>query len=293
MTTVQSNRTVPAAPLHARNDDYEQALQVLRATDDGDELAPRDLWLLERVVNHGRGRLGARDLARWNEVVDLTSRNAYGQSWLHGVEHLTKTQQGNVCWKGCSVEHYSFGDRLEEERAAAHRLGACCRFLEANGREVSGREVLQAYTEARLALGLPHTRWLVTWYTGAAGAKIGIECIDATRVAESRALIEAALGRRRREWGQRDVRAVTVVTREDFQLAADELTQSCDWARHRVSFTQYSPGRHLADLLDTLHSGIRREDLPTEAQVFEAYFGHANASGDVAEDESASHRPAC
>jgi len=287
--TLSQMRT--AAPMQARDDDYQQALDVLRGTRDGDDLEPHALWLVQCVVNNGRGSLSKSDRLRWNEIVDMVARNAYVHRWLHGVEHLTKTQQGYVRWKGQIVEHYSFAGKAAQERSAALRLGACCRFLEAHGREVNGREVLQAYEEARLGLGLQHQRHLVTWYTGAEGAKIGVEPIDGTRVAEVRALIDAAVYRRRYvDWGHKEIRALTVVTREDFQVAVEALTQSCDWARHSLSFLQYSNNGHLSGFLDTLHRSIAADELPTEAQVFDAFFA-AGAQQDEAYGEAASSRP--
>ncbi len=78
------------------------ALDIIRATNDGDDLDPRDLKLVESAVNgflNEQGEVAFYELHR-------RVMNGYVKPWLHGIEHLTISHDGYVRWKGLEVEHY-------------------------------------------------------------------------------------------------------------------------------------------------------------------------------------------
>jgi hypothetical protein len=114
----------------------EMAVQILRVTRDGMDLAPQDLGLVQLASNSQHRRAESEFAPVWamfNDLYERCIQGRYAKPWLHGVEHLTKDHQGYVYWKGEHVEHYSFGRDVEGERAAASKLGAKCRALESRG----------------------------------------------------------------------------------------------------------------------------------------------------------------
>ncbi|MBT9154983.1 MAG: hypothetical protein DDT39_01673 [Firmicutes bacterium] len=56
---------------------FEQALEVLRKTEDGNQLARRDLALLQEVVNGAGQTLSERGLARWDYIVECVRDGSY------------------------------------------------------------------------------------------------------------------------------------------------------------------------------------------------------------------------
>jgi hypothetical protein len=70
--------------------------------------------------------------------------------WLHGHVGLHKDGEGYVYWRGSRVEHYSFREDVEGERAAAAHLASICLSYEQYGIEVRWGTVLQD----KLLLGL-------------------------------------------------------------------------------------------------------------------------------------------
>lgn len=86
------------------NDICELACEILRATHDGDDLAPPDLKIVELAVN---GFLNERGKALFLELHrNATKPEGYTQPWFLGIEHLTRDHQRYVYWKGVRVEHF-------------------------------------------------------------------------------------------------------------------------------------------------------------------------------------------
>ena len=106
------------------------AIEILRATHDGDELDPHDLKLLERAVN---GFLNEQGEVAFYELRKRV-QDGYTKPWLHGIEHLTITHEGYVYWKGMEVEHYdipwAYGEKGKE---SAEELARRCRILDERG----------------------------------------------------------------------------------------------------------------------------------------------------------------
>lgn len=126
----------------------EQCLEILRATHDGDDLAPPDLKLVELRVNGFLNEAGERAFA------DLLTnvRAGYKPPWFMGVEHLTRDHQRFVYWKGKQVEHddHDFWRQdgwLEQMKSDAEQLARCCGWLEERGTEVNTRNVLARWRE--------------------------------------------------------------------------------------------------------------------------------------------------
>lgn len=108
----------------------EIAIDILQRTDDGDDLDPRDLKLLEMAVNGFLNEKGAIVFAQLHANVIA----GYKKPWLCGVEHLTIDIAGFVRWKDSVVEHYSFDNLSAPEVVEqAKELGERCVILEAKG----------------------------------------------------------------------------------------------------------------------------------------------------------------
>lgn len=115
----------------------DQAIEILAKTNDGNDLTPQDLHLVQVTVNRNLSEAGEVAFANlYRAVADGTY--AESKRWFHGIEHLTSDHQGYVYWKGKRVEHFSYNDEQREAEGAAH-LAAKCRTLEANGLGVTGR----------------------------------------------------------------------------------------------------------------------------------------------------------
>ncbi len=123
----------------------DQAIEILGATNDGDDLAPEHLKLVELVVNGWVNEAGEVAFQELYESV----KAGYKKPWLHGIEHLTIDHEGYVYWKGQQVEHYTLGwHRSEEAAEAARELADRCRRLEAAGRPVNSVTAIWAWPQS-------------------------------------------------------------------------------------------------------------------------------------------------
>jgi hypothetical protein len=114
----------------------ELSCQILRATKDGEELAPPDLKMVELAVN---GLLKTAGEAIFMELHrNATKPEGYTAPWFLGIENMTRDHQRYVYWKGIRIEHFDH-DHWQQEgwrgrmKAAADSLAARCRALESEG----------------------------------------------------------------------------------------------------------------------------------------------------------------
>jgi len=128
------------------NPHLNDAIEILRATRDGDDLDPRHLYLVELAVNDDLSAKGAAQFAALVTAV----RNGYVKPWFYGIENLTRSVDGFVLWRDIVVEHYTFHD-ADREREAALILGEACRRVEARGEQVSFARVLDEIDALRAA----------------------------------------------------------------------------------------------------------------------------------------------
>lgn len=121
----------------------DQAIEILRATCDGEDLSPEHLKLLETAVN---GWLSEASEVAFAELYANVQRG-YVRPWYHGIEHLTKDHEGYVYWKGIQVEHYDFRD-YDEAGKAAQELASRCRQLETAGVPVNCTNAIWRWPES-------------------------------------------------------------------------------------------------------------------------------------------------
>lgn len=112
----------------------DAVFEILRSTNDGDDLSPLDLSLVQSTVNNGlteRGEIALYDLLE-------NVRSGYKPQWFHGIEHLTIDHEGFVHWKNRQVEHYDLPWAYSETAGhEAEALAERCRHLEASGVHVN------------------------------------------------------------------------------------------------------------------------------------------------------------
>jgi len=112
----------------------------LLPTDTYADLEPAQRALVDQAA---AGTLPEAEVAQFEQLYADHRAGVYWfqAQWFHGQEHLTRDGQGYVYWKGKSVEHYSFRNRVDEAKAA-RKLAENCRRLEANGFPVNGRTAI-------------------------------------------------------------------------------------------------------------------------------------------------------
>ena len=124
--------------------DYiDKALEIIRATHDGDDLSPSHLKLVELAVN---GLLNEAGTLAFEELYqNATKPTGYTVPGFHGIEHLTRDHQGYVRWKGLHVEHYdSPWCYTDQAGVAAQEIARRCRLLESRGEVPSAKKVVCA-----------------------------------------------------------------------------------------------------------------------------------------------------
>jgi ABC-type glycerol-3-phosphate transport system substrate-binding protein len=108
----------------------EKAITILQKTNDGDDLDPMDLKLVELAVNDFLNDEGKQAFQKLFDDVN----KGYVAPWFHGIENMRRDQVGYVYWKGKQVEHYdSPWAYTADGKKSAEELAARCRHLESIG----------------------------------------------------------------------------------------------------------------------------------------------------------------
>jgi hypothetical protein len=122
---------MPEMGVHER---CEMAQSILQKTNDGDDLDPLHLKLVEMAVN---GFLNDKGWESFKELYESVKKG-YVAPWFHGIENMRRTEQGYILWKGKRVEHYdSPWAYTPDGKKSAEELAARCRHLESIGVEVN------------------------------------------------------------------------------------------------------------------------------------------------------------
>jgi hypothetical protein len=135
---------MPERTLEQVHDTCEKACVILQATNDGDDLDPDHLKLLENAVN---GFLNEKGNSVFDKLFE-DCKAGYKKPWFHGIEHLTIDTVGYVYWKGIQVEHYNLGwHRSAEANKQAEEVARRCRVLEERGQVVNYSHVIWTWKE--------------------------------------------------------------------------------------------------------------------------------------------------
>lgn len=108
----------------------DKALKILENTNDGNDLTPQHLKLLENGVN---GFLNDKGAVTLDELYKTVEAGQYKRSAYLGVEFMDRDSEGYVYFKGTEVEHYSsFYAYSEMAKMDLTVLQSHCLFLEQN-----------------------------------------------------------------------------------------------------------------------------------------------------------------
>ena len=125
--------------------DIDRALDILRRTNDGNDLIPFDLWLIQEAVNGHvteHGRQAFRELAA---RVDA----GYSIDCLHGIEHLVMAPDRYISWHGRNVEHYDEYLRASADgRRQALEIARRSRIIGERGEHVSSTTIVWTWRES-------------------------------------------------------------------------------------------------------------------------------------------------
>ena len=123
----------------------DMACAILRSTNDGDDLEPAHLKLVELAVN---GFLNEEGKTAFRELYD-SAQAGYTKPWFHGLEHLTRDHVGYVYWRGKVVEHYTLDwSGSAEAKKAAKEVARRCRLLEDRGVETNVTNVIWKWPQS-------------------------------------------------------------------------------------------------------------------------------------------------
>jgi hypothetical protein len=106
-------------------------LEIIQATNDGDDLDPAHLKLVELAVN---GQLNEAGKTAFAELL-TNVRSGYVKPFLHGAEHITRDHDGTIYWKGKHrIEHFSSAYvHTDAAKDYVRQLAEACTALEAKG----------------------------------------------------------------------------------------------------------------------------------------------------------------
>lgn len=132
---MEDNRTKPEI-----SNICDKSCEILERTDDGDNLDPRHLKLIEMAVN---GQLNEKGLQALSDIHKMVMTTGYIKPFFHGIEHLTIDNVGYVYWKGTQVEHYdlwwAYSDEAKKE---ALELVRRCKVIEDRGEKPDYRNTI-------------------------------------------------------------------------------------------------------------------------------------------------------
>jgi hypothetical protein len=120
------------------------ACEILKKTNDGDDLAPHHLKLLENAVNGLLNEKGVNLFKKLHKDV----LDGYVKPWFLGVENFTQDLEGYVYYKGIQIEHYShmtYDEALKELKELEKR----CKHLEANGIRPTSATAIWGWSQKR------------------------------------------------------------------------------------------------------------------------------------------------
>lgn len=110
---------------------FNMSLDILKNTNDGDDLSPADLRLVENAVN---GFLNDRGIQAFMEIHEKVMNYSYMPSWFHGIEHLTIDHRGFLVWKNNVVDQFTIPWAFTcKGKEKALEIEKRCKAVEARG----------------------------------------------------------------------------------------------------------------------------------------------------------------
>jgi hypothetical protein len=126
----------------------DMSIEILQRTHDGDALDPRDLALIQCIVNAGPYDVTEAGEVAFDDLYRRATEEEYVKPWFYDIEYLTRDHIGYVYWKGRQVEHFDYREDYDGERKAALELARRCRILEARGVKPTSTTAIWKWEEA-------------------------------------------------------------------------------------------------------------------------------------------------
>lgn len=232
--------------IEINTDTTNEAIAILKATNDGNQLDPSDLRMLQDVVNGGFAAMTPEAKDYWKKMVETTASGQYKSRWFCGLKDLTRNHEGYVSWKGHHVEHYSFPEsRRQEMIYSARRLAAVCMKIESAGDKVDSRTVTEMYQNIEYAEGIETPRYMVLWAMHRDGPILKVEPLSPV----SRQLAEIVKKDSYKNWlsdlkcDAMSIRRCQIITMEDLEqfkisLRRDDAWAQSAWSGYRSTFNE-------------------------------------------------------
>ena len=269
---------------------HDQAIEILKFTDDGNQLSMDDLALLETVINSGLGALSPRGQQYWNELHEKAVKGEYVLPWLHGQQHLTKDQEGNVFWKGHHIEHYSFKDKAAEA-VAARELARVCLTAESRGLAMTWASCLQIFQDAQFGQGMPSPRFHVYWVFSENGHDLTVMPELSCDHREASASAHQHGQALTKKWNTPEgaLRTFLVVSQESLDKCRRAIRGDAAWAR-AVLRSSSQQCQSVEEKLDHHMSSLMGDlALPSQRTLSEHVL--AKAPDEAADNDKASNSP--
>lgn len=107
---------------------FDIACEILQKTNDGNDLSPGHLSMVQHAVNGNLTEKGETAFYALHKMV----LDGYKKPWYHDIEHMTQDLDGYIYWKDKVVEHYDFED-YDKADFAIKELAERCKTLEKYG----------------------------------------------------------------------------------------------------------------------------------------------------------------
>lgn len=120
---------------------FDKTYTILLSTNDGDDLSPFHLRMIELVINNGEKILNEDGLVEWNKLYNDCKNKQYTKPFHFGVEHMTKDHTGFIYFKGIQVEHFSHSSG-EDELKDTQELADWCMDQEKQGLKISAGKAM-------------------------------------------------------------------------------------------------------------------------------------------------------
>lgn len=122
-----------------REEIFDMAGEILQKTNDGNNLSPQHLKLVENAVNNFLNEKGIQVFKELYKNV----KNGYKKPFLHNVENITIDNEGYVYYKDKQIEHFEFDYAFSKESEEyTKELAKRCKDLENKGIEINSSTVV-------------------------------------------------------------------------------------------------------------------------------------------------------
>jgi len=131
----------------------ETACEILGSTNDGDDLSPNEMSLVQDAVNGFLNDYGYKTFEALHRLIMGGSFVPFQERFFRGVENITADGKGAggglwIYYKGNHIEHYdSRYAQTDEGLKELKELQRRCMILEGAGKEVNSGTVLWGWND--------------------------------------------------------------------------------------------------------------------------------------------------